>query len=135
MRGTAARWWSARVHQLIQPFEAVRCHCRSRHAPPPNLRTHVTPAVLAYWRTLGWTTHRVGQAVYAHDPSGRHHLLVGVWSKRDPLPAWAGRLGRVSEGYQRRLERCYDEQVWSTRPLAPWWRWPAPTVYRWDGVR
>ena len=96
--------------------------------------------MLAYWRELGWTVHVVGQAVYAH--SGNHHLLVGVWSKREPIPAWADRLGRVSPGYERRLERCYDEQAW--RRLArdargrfvgvmPWWSWPQPVLYRWDG--
>lgn len=142
MRAAAAYWWAARVRQLIQPFEGRRCTCRSRHAAPPNLRTHVTPAVLAYWRTLGWTTHVVGQAVYAHSPDGHHHLLVGVWGKRDPRPVWADRLGQVSAGWERRLDRCDHEQA-SRRMardergrwlgLMQWWRWPQPVVYRWDG--
>ncbi len=99
----------------------------------PNLRTQVTPAVLEYWRSLGWTIHRVGQAVYAHDPENQHHLILGCWGKRDPAPAWACRLGHVSAGYQRRLERCFDEQVWANRnPDAPWWTYGQPRVYRWD---
>ena len=102
----ALRWWSRGVRQLITPYEGHRCDCRTRHAPPPNLRTHVTPAVLAYWRRLGWTTHVVGHAVYAHSPDGRHHVLVGVWGKHEAPPCWADRLGRISAGYERRLWRA-----------------------------
>jgi catechol-2,3-dioxygenase len=98
--------------------------------------------VLAYWRELGWTVHTVGQAVYAHSPDGHHHLIVGCWGKREPRPAWADRLGHVSEGYDRRQERCRDEQAWRRLArddrgrflgLMQWWRWPQPVVYRWDG--
>lgn len=54
------------------------------------------------------------------------------------------RLGFVSAGYERRLERCSHEQAWrrlardaSGRFLGvmPWHRWPQPVLYRWDGQR
>jgi hypothetical protein len=131
----AFRWWSRGVRQLLTPYEGRRCECRTRHAPPPNLRTHVTPAVLAYWRRLGWTTHVVGQAAYAHSPDGHHHLLVGVWGRRDRRPLWADRLGRISEGYERRRDRCWCEQADRRNPDAAWWTWPLPVVYRWEGER
>jgi hypothetical protein len=118
---------------MFASYEARRCECRTRHTPPPNLRTHVTPAVLAYWRRLGWTVHTVGQAVYAHDPDGYHHLLVGVWPRRGPIPRWAPRLGSVSAGYERRLERCWREQAGRRNPDVPWWQRPQPVVYSWDG--
>ena len=80
--------------------------------------------------------------MYAHDPAGDHHLLVGVWPRRGPIPLWAHRLGQVSPGYERRLDRCWHEQAWRRlardargRFLAtlPWWSWPQPVLYRWDG--
>jgi hypothetical protein len=138
----AVRGWALKARLLFPPFEARRCDCRTRHSPPPNLRTHVTPAVLDYWRELGWTCHVVGRAVYAHSPDGHHHLLVGCWSRREPRPAWADRLGYISLGYERRQLRCWHEQAWRReardergRFLAalPWWRWGRPVVYRWEG--
>ena len=129
----ALRGWARGVRHLIQPYEGRRCDCRTRHAPPPNLRTHVTPAVLDYWRRLGYSVHVVGQAVYAHSPDDHHHLLVGVWPRRGPVPSWADRLGRVPAGYERRLDRCWHEQVERRNPDAPWWTWPQPVLYRWDG--
>ena len=115
----AALWWARGVRQLIQPFEARRCNCRTRHSPPPNLRTHVTPPVLAYWRELGWTVHVVGQAVYAH--SGNHHLLV--LESRYPVDV-------DDEQAWRRLARDARGRFVG---VMPWWSWPQPVLYRWDG--
>lgn len=87
----------------------------------------------------GWQVHQVGQAAYVH--RGHEHLILGVWDRRDPRPAWAGRLGRASEGYLRRFDRCEREQLARTmlRDAAgrfaarlPWWRWPGPRVYSWQ---
>lgn len=87
----------------------------------------------------GWTVHQVGQAAYVH--RGDVHLIVGVWGRRDRRPAWASRLGRASAGYLRRLERCAVEQRGRTMfrdafgrfvCRAPWWRWPAPSVYSFE---
>jgi len=134
--------WASKARAMFTPFEGRRCDCRTRHTPPPNLRTHVTPAVLRYWRELGWRTHQVGQAVYAHDPANHHHLLVGVWPRRGRVPSWASRLGQVSEGWERRRDRCAAEQAWRREArdgagrfvgLRPWWQWPQPVLYRWDG--
>ncbi|MGD0020486.1 MAG: hypothetical protein ABSD62_14685 [Candidatus Limnocylindrales bacterium] len=101
--------------------------------PAPTLRTRVTLAILEQWRAEGWTIHRVGQAVYCHDPESQHHLILGCWGKRDQAPAWAGRLGRPSEGYQRRYERCFDEQIWNGRNSdAPWWTLGQLRVYSWE---
>ncbi|HEY1168820.1 MAG TPA: hypothetical protein VGE81_07605 [Candidatus Limnocylindrales bacterium] len=133
------RWWDRKVRQLLEP--ETRCDCRTRHSPPPNLRTRVTPAVLAYWRRLGWTVHAVGRAIYAHDPADRFHLLVGCWPRRGPEPAWASRLGFVSAGWERRLDRLRREQRWRREArdahgrflaLLPWWRWPQPIPYSWE---
>jgi hypothetical protein len=135
------RWWQQEARQLFESSQARRCDCRTRHSPPPNLRTRVTPAVLAYWRRPGWRLHAVGRPIYAHDPEGRFHLLVGCWPRRDPDPAWARRLGFVSAGWERRMERCRRDQAWRRLArdvrgrfvgIAPWWAWRQPLPYRWD---
>lgn len=104
----------------------------------PQLRGHVPTRVLEAWRASGWHVHQVGQAGYVH--LGDQHYLVGVWDRRDPAPAWAPRLGRLSCGYQRRLDRLERTQRWRTmaRDRAgrftirlPWWRWPGVRAYSW----
>lgn len=74
----------------------------------PQLRGHVDPRLIAHWRSAGWHVHQVGQAAYVHSPE--HHLIFGVWARHDLPPAWAGRLGRVSEGYLRRAQRLERER-------------------------
>lgn len=105
----------------------------------PQARGHVPRRVLEHLGMTGWTVHRVGRAAYVH--RGDLHLLLGVWDRRDPPPPWAGRLGRVSDGYVRRAERCDRRQHARTmlRDAAgrfaarlPWWRWPGPRIYSWQ---
>lgn len=114
---------------------------RRRQATVPHLRVRVRPSVVAYWRSAGWHVHRVGQAAYIHSPDDAHHLILGVWARQDPRPAWALRLGRASDGYLRRERRAWREQRWRRLArddagrwlgLMQWWRWPFPRVYRWE---
>lgn len=114
---------------------------RGRRAPiAPQLRGRVDPRLLDHWRRAGWHVHRIGAAAYVHSPDDRHHLIVGVWARRSPAPPWAGRLGRESAGYRRRLARLEREQHGrrfirdaAGRFLAPlpWWRTPGPRLYAW----
>lgn len=112
---------------------------RSRVWLAPHVRGRVTPRMLDHLRSSGWHVHQLGQAAYVHQ--GGVHLLLGVWRRRDPDPAWVARLGRASDGYLRRLERVSVEQRGryflrddAGRFVArlPWWRWPGPTVYSFD---
>lgn len=115
---------------------------RRRRVPiAPQVRGRVTPRVLEHWRSSGWAVHRIGQAAYVHGDG--HHLIVGVWGRRDPRPPWAGRLGRASDGYLRRVTRCVAEQrgrrflrdaLGRFVALMPWWRWAPATVYSFEPV-
>lgn len=107
----------------------------------PQLRARVPRRVVDHWRAAGWRVHAIGQAAYAHSPDGAWHFLLGVWSRAEPPPAWADRLGRPSDGYMRRLERCWRQQAWRRMfrdargrfiVRLPWWRWPDPILYRWE---
>ena len=104
----------------------------------PNLRGCVSSRTLAAMEARGLTVHRLGRAAYVHDGGGLHWILaVRDRGEGDPFP---GRLGRVSDGYRRRLERLARE----TRHLEmarvrgrfagrlPWWRVPPVRAYRWD---
>jgi hypothetical protein len=110
---------------------------------PPQLRGRVDERAPEHWRRRGWAVHRVGQAAYVHSPDGIHHLILGVWGRRDRRPAWAGRLGGPSPGYLRRWARLRVAQAWRRLfrradgrwgCLFPWWRWPSVQVYRWDPI-
>ncbi|MHB8420637.1 MAG: hypothetical protein ACYDCL_21405 [Myxococcales bacterium] len=105
----------------------------------PQLRGHVEPRLIAYWRAQGWRVHQIGAAAYVHSPDDRWHFLFGVWGRRDAPPPWADRLGAISAAYVRRYARCNSEQRWRRllRDTAgrfavrlPWYRWPAPALYR-----
>lgn len=107
----------------------------------PQARGHVPRRIVGYWRAEGWHVHLVGQAAYVHSPDGDHHLILGVWDRTEPPPAWAGRLGRVSAGYVRRWDRRDRETRWRRLArdaggrflgLMQWWRWPGPELYSWD---
>lgn len=107
----------------------------------PHLRGRITPRILAALERDGWHVHRIGAAAYVHAPGDDHHLIFGVWPRRAPAPSWAQRLGRVSDGYQRRVERAAFEQRWRRMArdaggrfafLLPWYRWPTPEVYRFE---
>lgn len=109
----------------------------------PQLRGQVDPRLIAYWRGAGWHVHQIGAAAYVHSPDGRHHLIVGVWSRRATPPAWAGRLGRPSEGYLRRTERLERERRSrlflrdeAGRFIArlPWWAVRPVQVYRHEPI-
>lgn len=107
----------------------------------PQVRGRLTPRVLAALESQGWRVHRVGAAAYLHTPDGRHHLIMGVWGRRQAPPIWAPRLGQASAGYLRRRERMAAAQPWRrmarassgrfTLPL-PWYRWPVPGAYSWE---
>jgi hypothetical protein len=93
--------------------------------------TRVLPAL----RRRGFRVHRVGAAAYIHD--GELHVIAGAWNGR--APTWAPRLGDVSDGYRRRLERCERRQVgrWMVRDRLgrffrrrSWWQVPGALVYR-----
>jgi len=96
--------------------------------------------VLEHWRSLeGIRVHQVGRAAYVH--GDQVHLIVGVWDRRDVPPPWASRLGRASDGYVRRFDRCDRQQVGRTMfrdrwgrfvTRLPWWRWPGPRLYSWQ---
>lgn len=112
---------------------------RWRQPIAPNARGHVDRRMLEHWRAEGWAVHEVGQAAYVH--SGDHHLILGVWDRRDVPPVWADRLGHVSDGYVRRWHRRDRETRWRRLArdqggrflgLMQWWRWPPPELYRWD---
>lgn len=104
----------------------------------PQLRGRVSSRTLRALEGRGLRVHRVGAAAYVHG-SG-HHLILAVWDRGDPIPTFAARLGRASEGYRRRVERLAREG--RTAELArirgrfasrlPWWRLPVLRVYRWD---
>lgn len=109
----------------------------------PQLRGRVDPRLIAYWRGAGWHVHQVGQAAYVHSPAGRHHLILGVWGRREPAPVWADRLGRASEGYLRRADRLPREtrsrlflrdELGRFVARLPWWRVRPPRVYRHEPV-
>lgn len=113
-----------------------------RRAPlAPQVRGHVPPRVVDALERRGWHVHRIGAAAYVHAADRSDHLLFGVWRRRAPRPTWAGRLGRASAGWFRRLERASREQRWrrQARDLAgrfsvvmPWTHWPTPALYSWD---
>lgn len=111
----------------------------------PQLRGRVTPRILDVLERDGWHVHRIGQAAYVHAPAGDHHLIFGVWARRAPAPSWADRLGQVSAGYRRRVERATFEQRWRRLArdpggrfafLLPWHRsLQVRRSYRFDGPR
>ena len=104
----------------------------------PQLRGCVSSRTLETMEAKGLRVHRVGRAAYVHDGLGLRWVLA-VRDRGEPAP-FAGRLGRVSDGYRRRLERLARE----TRHLEmarvrgrfagrlPWWRVPPVRAYRWD---
>lgn len=107
----------------------------------PQCRGRVRRRLIAHWRAAGWCVHQVGQAAYVHTPDHRVRLITAVWDRGERPPAWADRLGRLSDGYIRRADRLTIGQRW--RRLArdargrflgrmQWWRWPLATVYRGD---
>lgn len=112
----------------------------TRRLLAPQLRGRVEPRIVHHLAARpGWRVHRVGQAAYVHGPDG-HHYLFGVWTRRAPAPAWAHRLGRASDGWWNRVERCERRQQgrWILRDRAgrfyarlPWWRVPGARVYSW----
>ena len=118
-------------------FCSVTANTRAHLAP--QLRGRVDRRVVDYLASLpGWRVHRIGQAAYAHGPAG--HYLFGVWARRAPAPAWETRLGRASEGWWRRVERCERQQTgrWMLRDRfgrfyarLPWWRVPGARIYSW----
>lgn len=103
----------------------------------PQLRGHAPSRVLESLRAAGWEVHQVGQAAYVHQ--GPDHFILGVWDRREPAPAWAPRLGRVSAGYLRRADRLERNPARTMARDAggrfsirlPWWRWTGVRVYSW----
>lgn len=104
----------------------------------PHVRGRMEPRIVDHCRATGWTVHRVGQAAYLHRDDA--HLVMGVWARHDPAPAWASRLGRPSEAYVRRYRRTWARESWRRMLRTqtgqfwirlPWWKWPEPRVYRW----
>lgn len=105
----------------------------------PQLRGRVSSHTLEVMRGKGLRVHRVGHAAYVHDGEGLHWVLA-VWDRGEPRPPFAGRLGRVSDGYRRRCERLARE----TRHLEmarirgrfagrlPWQRVRPVRAYPWD---
>jgi hypothetical protein len=77
----------------------------------PQLRGHVTTRTLASLEGRGFRIHRIGQAAYVHGAG--HHLIFAVWDRGQVLPVFAPRLGHISAGYRRRVERLARE----TRPF------------------
>ena len=102
--------------------------------PVPQLRSHVDARVIDHLERTGWRIHRLGQAAYAHSSTDGLHLLFGVWSRREKPPAWAGRLGRVSDGYLRRVERR-SIGAGDASELLPWWRRPKIGAYNFEDAR
>lgn len=105
----------------------------------PQVRGRLAPRILWYLEDAGWHVHRVGRAAYLHD--AELHVLAGVWSPRDPAPAWSRRLGVASDGYLRRWDRCDLEQVGRLmlrdsrgrfHARLPWWRVRGPRLYSWQ---
>lgn len=104
----------------------------------PNLRGCVSSRTLAAMEARGLTVHRLGRAAYVHDGAGLHWILA-VRDRGEPAP-FPGRLGRVSDGYRRRVDRLARET--RHRELAriagrfagrlPWWRVPPVRAYSWD---
>lgn len=104
----------------------------------PQLRGHVSSRTLRTLELKGLTVHRVGRAAYVHGAGA--HLILAVWDRGDPVPPFASRLGRVSDGYRRRCERIARE----TRHLEleriggrfagrlPWWRVPGVRAYSFE---
>jgi hypothetical protein len=104
----------------------------------PQLRGRVSSRTLATLELKGLRVHRVGQAAYVHGQGA--HWILAVWDRGEPLPPFAARLGRVSDGYRRRCERLARE----TRHLEmarvrgrfagrlPWQRVRPVRAYRWD---
>jgi len=104
----------------------------------PQLRGHVSTRTLRTLELKGLTVHRVGQAAYVHGAGA--HLILAVWDRGDPVPPFAARLGRASDGYRRRSARVARE----TRHLElarirgrfagrlPWWRVPGVRAYSFE---
>lgn len=104
--------------------------------PPiaPQVRGRIPPRILPAL-ARNFTVHRVGSAVYLHGDA--LYVIAGAWD--GPPPPWAPRLGAVSAGYLRRLDRCERDQHsrWMLRDRLgrfftrlPWWRVPGAVVYR-----
>ena len=105
----------------------------------PQLRSHVSPRVVDALAAGGYHVHRVGQAAYLHQTT--LHLILGVWDRHDPPPAWADRLGSPSAGYVRRARRLdlehRDRAYLRDRRgrflvRLPWCRVPSVQVYSFD---
>lgn len=107
----------------------------------PNLRGHVSSRTLAGLASRGLTVHRVGSAAYVHGQGV--HWIFGVWDRGGPVPPFASRLGRASEGYRRRVDRLARET--RHRELArvsgrfagrlPWHRVRPVRAYTWESER
>lgn len=138
-----AGWHHHRIPvQLVDVYKTTMGRKVNRHLAP-QLRGRLTPRILDALEGDGWHVHQIGQAVYVHAPGGVH-LIFGVWPRRSPAPPWADRLGMASAGYLRRVDRRTAEQAWRrmARDLAgrfshrlPWYHWPAPAAYTFEGIR
>lgn len=108
----------------------------------PHVRGRATSRILTGLERSGLRIHRIGQAAYAH---GRGlHLIFGVWDPGEPPPAWADRLGQVSDAYLRRWHRRARDLRWLRYArdehgrwvgLRPWWQWPIVGAYEHEGIR
>lgn len=122
---------------ILRPVGGAR---RSRATLAPQVRGHVQPRVVEALEERGWHVHRIGAAAYVH--ADAEHLIFGVWPRRSAAPTWAGRLGRASAAYLRRLKRATRAQLWRRQlrdqrtgqfsQLRPWIHWPAPALYAWQ---
>ena len=136
-----ARWHRHRIPTRLATVIGRTMRSQVGRYLAPHLRGRITPRILDALERDGWHVHRIGAAAYVHAPGDAHHLIFGVWARREPAPSWADRLGQVSDGYRRRVARATFEQRWRRLArdeggrfafLLPWHRWPTPAVYRFE---